>query len=102
MKKKIVFHMSPFKNNVTKSISAAVCFGSLTIKTRSLGSVTSCIVVTSYLREAGSFIRRAFLNRLFVVTLRVSVGIGVETSGKETRWFSECVKTLVSVCLGKN
>jgi hypothetical protein len=70
-------------------------------KTRPLGTVTSCIVVTSYLREAGSFIRRAFLNRLFVVTPRVSVGIGVETSGKETRWFSECVKTVVGVGLGK-
>jgi hypothetical protein len=70
-------------------------------KTRSLGTVTSSIVVTSYLREAGSFIRRAFLNRLFAVTSRVIVGIGVETSGKETRRFSECVKTAVSVCMGK-
>jgi hypothetical protein len=71
-------------------------------KSSSLGTVTSCIVVTSYLREAGSFIRKGFLNRLFVVTMRVRVGIGVETSGKETRWFSECVKTVVSVCLDKN
>jgi len=88
--------MPPFKNNVTRSIRAAVCFGSLTIKP-GLSAVTSSIVVTSYLREAGCFIRRAFLNRLFVVTLRVSVGIGVETSGKETRWFSECLKTVVIV-----
>ena len=28
----IVFHMSPFKNSVTKSIRAAMCFGSLMIK----------------------------------------------------------------------
>jgi hypothetical protein len=70
-------------------------------KTRSLGTVTSCIVVTSYLRGEGSFIRRAFINGLFVVTLRVSVGSDVETSGKEKRWFSECLKTVVSACLGK-
>ena len=30
------------------------------------------------------------------------MGIGVETSGKETRWFSECVKTVVIVYQGKN